>query len=134
MYIHGYHHIDLFKQNVGMICGNIRLRCSWESLALIQSKCGYGMCQCWAQIFMDITAIDLFDQNVGMAYASVRHRCSWIITGIDIFYQNVDLACAGVRHRCSWISLVLIYLIKISVWHVPMLDSGVYGYHWHRFI
>ena len=53
------------------------------------------------------------------------------ITGIDLFDQNVDLACAEVRHRCSRISLVLIYLIKMGVWHVPMLDTDILGYHWY---
>ena len=28
-------HIDLFDQNVGMTCNNIRLKCSWKSLVLI---------------------------------------------------------------------------------------------------
>ena len=51
------------------------------------------------------------------------------IPGFDLFDQNVDLACAEVRHRCSWLSLVLIYLIKMWVWHMPMLDTDVYGYH-----
>ena len=55
-------------------------------------------------MFMDINSIDLFDQNVGMT-------------------------CANVRLRSLWKSLVLIYLIKMWVWHVPMLDSGVHGYH-----
>ena len=41
--------IDLFDQNAGMKCANVRLRCSW-----------------------DITGIDLFDQNVGMKCANVR--------------------------------------------------------------
>ena len=27
--------IDLFDQNVGMACANVRLRCSWISLVLI---------------------------------------------------------------------------------------------------
>ena len=44
--------IDLFDQNVGVACPEIRLRCSWISLILIY-----------------------FDQNVGMAYAEVRFRC-----------------------------------------------------------
>ena len=52
------------------------------------------MCQSWTQVFMDITDIDLFA-------------------------QIVDLVCAKVRLRCSWISVVLIYLIKMLVWHVP---------------
>ena len=46
---------------------------------------------------MDITSIDLFDQNVSMGYANVRFRCSWIL-------------------------LVLIYLIKMWVWHVVRLN------------
>ena len=53
------------------------------------------------------------------------------ITGIDFFDQNVDLACAEVRHRSSWISLVLIYLIKMWIWHVLRLDTDVHGYHWY---
>ena len=53
---------------------------------------------------MDITCIDLFDHNVGMAYAKVRLRCSCI-------------------------SLVLIYLITMWVWHVPKLDSDAHAYH-----
>ena len=57
-------------------------------------------------MFMDINSIDLFDQNVGMT-------------------------CLNVRLRSLWKSLVLIYLIKMWVWHVPMLDSGVHGYHWY---
>ena len=55
-------------------------------------------------MFIDITGIDLFDQNVGMAYANVRHKCSWI-------------------------SLVLIYLIKMWVYHVLRLSSDVHGYY-----
>ena len=66
------------------------------------------MCQSWTHVFMDIAGIDLFDQN-----------------------QIVDLVCAKVRLRCSWISVVLIYLIKMLVWHVPELDSDVHGYHWY---
>ena len=64
------------------------------------------MCQSWTQVFMDITDIDLFDLNVGMI-------------------------CAKVGLRSSWISPVLIYLIKMGVWHVPELDSDVRGYHWY---
>ena len=56
-------------------------------------------------MFMDITSIDLFDQNVGMA-------------------------CANVRLISSCKSMVLIYLIKMLVWYVPMLDSGVHGCSW----
>ena len=59
-------------------------------------------------MFMDITGIDLFDQNVGRS-----------------------MACAGARLRCSWISLVLIYLIKMWIWHVQRLDTDVHGYHWY---
>ena len=54
------------------------------------------------------------------------------ITGIDLFKQNVT--CANVRLTCSWILPVLIYLIKMWVWHVPMLDSDVHRYHWYWFI
>ena len=60
----------------------------------------------WCVMFMDITGIDLFDQHVGMT-------------------------CAKVKLRCSGISLILIYLIKIWVWHVVRLDSDVHGYHWY---
>ena len=61
-------------------------------------------------MLMDITGIDLFDQNVGMTCAKVE---------------------SNVRIRCLWIdlSLVLIYLIKIWVWHVLRLDSDAHGYH-----
>ena len=45
--------IDLFDQNVGTACANVRLRCSLILLALIY-----------------------FDQNVGIACANVRLRCS----------------------------------------------------------
>ena len=51
------------------------------------------------------------------------------ITSIDLFDQNVDMACAKVRLRCLLILLALIYLIKIGMWHVPMLDSDVHKYH-----
>ena len=44
------------------------------------------------------------------------------IAGIDLFDQIVDLVCAKVRLRCSWTSVVLIYMIKMWVWHVPELD------------
>ena len=53
------------------------------------------------------------------------------ITGIDLFDQKVGMACTEVRHRCSWISLVLIYLIKMWIWHVLRLDTDVHGYHWY---
>ena len=49
---------------------------------------------------MDITSIDLLDQNVGMVYANVKLRCSWTL-------------------------LVLIYLIKMWVWHVLRPNSDV---------
>ena len=48
------------------------------------------------------------------------------ITGIDLFDLNVGMALANVRLRCLWISIVLIYLIKMWVWYVSMLDSEVY--------
>ena len=53
------------------------------------------------------------------------------VTGIDLFDQNVDLACTEVRHRCSCISLVLIFVIKMWIWHVLRLDRDVHGYHWY---
>ena len=63
--------IDLFDQNMSIVCAKVRLRCSWISVVLIYlilmwiwyvpkldsdvhgyhwycfilSKCGYGMCQ-----------------------------------------------------------------------------------------
>ena len=51
------------------------------------------------------------------------------ITGIDLFKQNVSMACANIRLRCLLISLLLIYLIKMWVLYVPMLDSDVHKYH-----
>ena len=60
----------------------------------------------WAQMFMDIIGIDLFDQKVGMASAEVRLKCLWIL-------------------------LVLIYLIKMWMWHVLELGTDVHGYHWY---
>ena len=51
------------------------------------------------------------------------------ITGIDLFDQNVGMACSKVRLRCSCISLLLIYLITMWVWHEPKLDSDVHAYH-----
>ena len=53
------------------------------------------------------------------------------ITGIDLFDQNVGMACAEVTVECSWVSRVLIYLIKMWVWHVLKLDTDVHGYHWY---
>ena len=44
------------------------------------------------------------------------------VTGIDLFDLNVGMACANVRLRCTIISLALIYLIKIGIWHVLKLD------------
>ena len=81
-------------------------------------------------MFMDIIGIDLFDQNVNMVYTEVRLRCFWILhcTGIDLFDQNVEMACPEIRLRCLWISLVLIYLIKMWVWHALKLDSDVFRY------
>ena len=43
------------------------------------------------------------------------------ITAINLFDQNISSVFAKVRLRCSWISLLLIYLIKMRVWHVPKL-------------
>ena len=57
-------------------------------------------------MFMNITGNDLLDQNVGMAYVNVRLKCLWI-------------------------SLVLIYLIKMWIWHVLRLDTDVHGYQWY---
>ena len=51
------------------------------------------------------------------------------ITSIDLFDQNVGTACANVRLRCLLILLALIYLIKMWVFHMPMLDSDVHKYH-----
>ena len=44
------------------------------------------------------------------------------ITDIDLFDQNVGMVCANIRLRCSLISLALIYLIKLGIWHVLKLD------------
>ena len=61
---------DLFDQNAGMICANVRLRCS-----------------------MGITSIDVFDQNVGMAFAKTRFKCSSkslvLIYLINMWVRNV---------------------------------------------
>ena len=46
--------IDLFDLNVGMACGNVRLRCAIISLVLIY-----------------------FDQNRDMVCVEIRLRCSW---------------------------------------------------------
>ena len=48
------------------------------------------------------------------------------ITCIDLFDQNVGMACAKVRIRCSWILLVLIYLIKMWVWHVSKSKTQIF--------
>ena len=44
------------------------------------------------------------------------------IIDIDLFDQNVGMVCANIRFRCSLISLALIYLIKLGIWHVLKLD------------
>ena len=51
------------------------------------------------------------------------------ISDIDLFDQNAGMKCANVRLRYLWISLVLIYFIKMWVWHVLKLESHVHGYH-----
>ena len=43
------------------------------------------------------------------------------ITDIDLFDPNVGMICAKVGLRSSWISPVLIYLIKMWVWHVARI-------------
>ena len=48
---------------------------------------------------------------------------------IHLFDHNVGMACAKVRLRCSCISLLLIHLITIWVWHVPQLDSDDHAYY-----
>ena len=53
------------------------------------------------------------------------------ITGIDLFDQNMGMTCAEARLRCLWISLILIYFIKMWIWHVLKLDTEVHGYHWY---
>ena len=53
------------------------------------------------------------------------------ITSIDLFDENVGMTCAKVRLRCSGISLILIYLINMWVWHEVRLNSDVHGYHWY---
>ena len=53
------------------------------------------------------------------------------ITDIDLFDLNMGMACANVRLRCAIIALALIYLIKIGIWHVLILDSDVHRYHWY---
>ena len=92
-----------FDQNMGIACANVRLRCSWISPVLIYlikmwvwyvptldsdvhgyhwywffwSKCGYDICQCWAEMFMDINSIDFFYQNVGMAWLQLDQDVLW---------------------------------------------------------
>ena len=44
------------------------------------------------------------------------------VTGIDLFDLNMGMACANVRLSCLLISLTLIYLIKLGIWHVLKLD------------
>ena len=46
---------DLFDQNAGMICANVKLRCS-----------------------TGITSIDVFDQNVGMALVLIYLINMWV--------------------------------------------------------
>ena len=53
------------------------------------------------------------------------------ITVINLFDHNVGMTCAKVTLRCSFMSLLLIYLITMWVWHVPKLDLDVHGYHWY---
>ena len=53
------------------------------------------------------------------------------ITGIDLFDQNACKVGKQVRLRYTSISVVLIYLIKMWVWHVLKLDTDVHGYHWY---
>ena len=53
------------------------------------------------------------------------------IIGIVLFDQNVGMVCAEVRLSGTWILLVLIYFIKMWVWHVLKLDSAVHGYFWY---
>ena len=50
------------------------------------------------------------------------------ITGINLSDHNVGMVCAKVRLTCSFMSLVLIYLITMWVWHVQKLDSDVQIY------
>ena len=52
-------------------------------------------------------------------------------TSIGIFDQNMGIGSTQVRLRCSWISLLLIYLIKMWVWHMPKLDLDVHRYDWY---
>ena len=44
------------------------------------------------------------------------------ITDIDLFDQIVGMVCANIRLRRSLISLALIDLIKLGIWHVLKLD------------
>ena len=53
------------------------------------------------------------------------------ITGIDLFDQNACKVGKQVRLRYTYISVVLIYLIKMWVWHVLKLNTDVHGYHWY---
>ena len=79
---------------------------------------------------MDITGIDLFYQNAGKVGKQVRLRYSLHeYHDIDLFDQNAGMKCANVRLRYLWISLVLIYFIKMWVWHLLKLESHVHGYH-----
>ena len=51
------------------------------------------------------------------------------ISHIDLFDQNMSMASAKVRLICSWLSPVLIYLIKMQIWHVSKLHSDVNRCH-----
>ena len=53
------------------------------------------------------------------------------ITDIDFFDLNMGMACSNIRVRCAIISLALIYLIKIGIWHVLKLDGDGHGNHWY---
>ena len=71
--------IDLFDQNVCMVCAEVRVTCSWLSLVLIYLiKMQVRWANKLSQIHMDITGIDLFDQNAGKVGKQIRLRCPWI--------------------------------------------------------
>ena len=54
--------IDLFDQNICMVCAEVRVTCSWLSLVLIYLiKMQVRWANKLSQIHMDITGIDLFD-------------------------------------------------------------------------
>ena len=66
---------------------------------------------------MEITDIDLFDLNVSMACANVRLRCAIISLALIYLIKIGIWHVLKIRLRCSWKSLVLIYLIKMWVCH-----------------